>query len=920
MFRLLFLLFVYSIISLLGYFTIPAFAAEAPCTEIADTEPHPLRPAPARPCQKEPPKWNLSCGNDAKPSLELELPRTLDDTYNCSRADNIGRLACSRRIEKYPAPPVNFTVDLTDMALPVAGVASNTSVADSLDPSTKMTQYPSWYLQGDPEPPDESVLANETGAGGLIDKTKDTSILFLGDSITQGYYPCELDKILKSSGYNKINYVGTQNPYYCSNVKSEGYAGYTTEKMFTEKNNWLKTKADLAVIHLGTNDVAAGVTTETTIRNLRQIISDLKSKSPGIKILLSKIIPLNSGNLSVSSLNEAIGSLASETNSKLVDAGAGINLSDLTDGVHPNLNGGKTIAKNYFRALSGETGETAIKSACSLTNPLECLLNFSGPIAKLIPNQVLNHYKEQLIKAALSGKTYNQIFAYVKDNQILTRAQSNKLFQEDPNRQDIQSIRLSDMQNHINPPYSPGDIWYKLWLKMPATASNDPSQDQGHVDIPGEVFLTSCLKSGGQCQSDPTVSGAKVKITSGYESFKIFLPHLVEDNHRLEQFLHAALIDQTIPAINPQPEFPRLQANLNKADRDPEWTVAGDFRNNDGCVKTDSFSNPGDSLEAKQNKTQGLITGVYTFFKDIEYKYPVDTAESLGYIAACKRRLKLGEETSCPDPLPPTVKWNITAPIPIFIFYPLMNEIADQTVRSPGGIFQALYPEIPKTIGEIKDKPGKTTISYKCTSSVPCTGGTSDIYLPWWGTVYDLHQKLQAMFSPITNAVSGITNFLGNNSSSSFAGNDIQAAMAAAAARHNIPLKFLQTIYEIEGTEHMASGACVTSGADAKGPMQIVDGPGSAYWEVADETERKSLNLCNPGDAAELAARIIVYKAGSFSDSNRTAIRAAARGYYGSCDPDNITETRWGENVGYCDFVIYRMGLCSSLAPSCDGQ
>jgi hypothetical protein len=46
----------------------------------------------------------------------------------------------------------------------------------------------------------------------------------------------------------------------------------------------------------------------------------------------------------------------------------------------------------------------------------------------------------------------------------------------------------------------------------------------------------------------------------------------------------------------------------------------------------------------------------------------------------------------------------------------------------------------------------------------------------------------------------------------------------------------------------------------------------------------------------------------------------AAKGYYGSCEPDSITEGRWGEGIGYCDFVLYRTGLCPALAPSCDGE
>ena len=865
----------------------------------------------------------MSCANDAKPSLELELPRTLDDTYSCSGTGDIGRLHCTRLIEKYPAPPVNISMDLTGMELPVAGIGSNTKVSDTMPASGTMTNYTNEYLQGDTEIKEGlETAATSTAAGALIDKNKSTSIMLLGDSITQGYYPCKLREMLDSNGYSNVSFIGSQHSIYCTDVKTEGYEGYSTQQILSVKNNWDK-PVDLAIIHLGTNDVAGQVPTADIIKNLRQIISGLKAD----KIILSQIIPLNTG-VSVSDLNSKIAFLASETGVTLVNAGTNLSLSNLPDKIHPDGTGGRVMAQNYFKALTGGTGIANSSLECRPDNILQCLQNFSGPVKKLIPKQVLNHYKEKLIKAVADGKTYDQIFAYVKDNQIVPRLKALKLFAEDPNRTDIQKIRLSTMANHINPPYSPGDIWYKLWLLTPFTSSDNPDDDKGQVDTAGEAFITACLKSGGQCISDPTVWNAMVKVTSGIDSFRLFFPHLVEDNHLLEQMLQSALVDQNIPNSSSQPEFPSLQANLKKVDRDPEWTVGGSFRNADGCVKSDSFTNPGDNLEAKQNKNKGIITAVFTFQKDIEYNYDVDTAESLGFISACRARQKKGEETGCPDPLPPTVKWNINAPIPIFIRYSqLLDKIADQTVKSPAGIFQALYPEIASTIGELKDKPGAGSISYSCTSGVPCTGGSSKAYFPWLGTVYDLfHQKIQAMLSPLMNSASN-TGSLGNESSSPFANNDIQAAMRAAATRHNIPLKLLQTIYEIEGTGHAQSGTCEVSNVGATGPMQIM---ADTMNYVTTSAERSQFNRCNPGDAAELAARILKLKVGVFSLSNPTsgsisatdlrAIKAAAGGYYGSCSPDNITEAVWGTGIGYCDFVIYRMGLCASLTPSCDGQ
>ena len=99
-----------------------------------------------------------------------------------------------------------------------------------------MTNYTGNYLQGDTEIKEGLEIAGTANtSGALLDKNKSTSIMLLGDSITQGYYPCELNQMLKSNGYNKINFSGTQNPYYCSDVNSEGYAGYTTEKCLPKR-------------------------------------------------------------------------------------------------------------------------------------------------------------------------------------------------------------------------------------------------------------------------------------------------------------------------------------------------------------------------------------------------------------------------------------------------------------------------------------------------------------------------------------------------------------------------------------------------------------------------------------------------------------------------------------------------------------
>ena len=90
----------------------------------------------------------------------------------------------------------------------------------------------------------------------------------------------------------------------------------------------------------------------------------------------------------------------------------------------------------------------------------------------------------------------------------------------------------------------------------------------------------------------------------------------------------------------------------------------------------------------------------------------------------------------------------------------------------------------------------------------------------------------------------------------------------------------------------------------------------------------------------EIAARILKGKAdyavsqGWVTGSNefmynpQMAIYASG-GYYGTrqCNPTAETENRWGTNISYCDFFIYKVGqyggypgqVCTTLNASCDG-
>lgn len=395
-------------------------------------------------------------------------------------------------------------------------------------------------------------------------------------------------------------------------------------------------------------------------------------------------------------------------------------------------------------------------------------LSFSGPIKKLIPKSILDDKRRRLVLTAAGRKTYNQIIGYVKDNKVIGRNQAKQLLAEDPRRTDVAIFRLADMKDHLSPAWDPDSQeaikWYTLWQQVPFAA-------EGLVDVPGEVFPTACVRSqedGRRCASDPSVLDAQFTVTSGLDSFRVNFPHLLETNSILLSLLQSAFIDASVPKTNPdRPEFTKLEANLNNPNRQPDWTVSDDksYRNDSGCVQNTAGWNPGDNLEAAQNQNKGQIRGVFNFKKDIAYEFDIDTPASLAFI----RRCQLTGEPGCPTPLDATVPVGVSAPVPVFIRYSHMDDIADRAIAGPGAIFKALFPNFKDTENALT-KPAEADIRYSCSvAGSKCRAESTNqrqqakAFFPRWGGILELfHQKLQQMLDPLTAALGSIGGRLGS--------------------------------------------------------------------------------------------------------------------------------------------------------------
>ncbi|MCA9882868.1 MAG: DUF1593 domain-containing protein [Anaerolineae bacterium] len=196
-------------------------------------------------------------------------------------------------------------------------------------------------------------------------------ILPLGDSITQGNietnsYRRPLWFMLEEAGY-EVDFVGSTtsnfegdppNPDF--DVDHEGHWGWRSDEILAELPTWLEDYTpDFALIHLGTNDIFQGVSNETVLANLSQIISLLREDNPSVTILIAQLIPHTRGDHpSLEAFNEELTPWTdSLTNSDsviiVVDQASGFDPTvDTYDGVHPNESGDEKMAIVWFQALS----------------------------------------------------------------------------------------------------------------------------------------------------------------------------------------------------------------------------------------------------------------------------------------------------------------------------------------------------------------------------------------------------------------------------------------------------------------------------------------------------------------------------------------------------------------------------------------
>ncbi|WP_162427422.1 arylesterase [Pontibacter pudoricolor] len=177
------------------------------------------------------------------------------------------------------------------------------------------------------------------------------NILFFGDSLTAGYglpalqaYPTLIKEKLKEANYTDYNVINA------------GLSGDTTASGVHRLDRWLNQDVAIFVLALGANDGLRGIPTRETTINLQEMLDKARRTWPDVKIILSGMeIPDIVPGRYAAEFRALFRELAIKNNvffvPFLLEGVAGMRHLNLPDGVHPNAEGQKLLAKHTWAVL-----------------------------------------------------------------------------------------------------------------------------------------------------------------------------------------------------------------------------------------------------------------------------------------------------------------------------------------------------------------------------------------------------------------------------------------------------------------------------------------------------------------------------------------------------------------------------------------
>jgi lysophospholipase L1-like esterase len=183
-------------------------------------------------------------------------------------------------------------------------------------------------------------------------------IMPLGDSITWGVgsqtrdsYRAPLARRLAAAGV-RVDFVGSQRSGAEADPDNEGHPGWTIAQITAHADRWLAAyRPDVILLHIGTNDVARR--NRHVPAKLAVLLDRIAADTPGTQVFVAKIIGLQLGNEKlVAGFNAAVAGIVAAKGPRfhVVDQ-SGVRGPDMWNRLHPNDEGYRKMARNWYAAL-----------------------------------------------------------------------------------------------------------------------------------------------------------------------------------------------------------------------------------------------------------------------------------------------------------------------------------------------------------------------------------------------------------------------------------------------------------------------------------------------------------------------------------------------------------------------------------------
>lgn len=174
-------------------------------------------------------------------------------------------------------------------------------------------------------------------------------VLFLGDSLTAGFgvepeeaYPRLLGELLAHDGINDVRIV------------NGGISGSTSASALSRLRWYGKIRPAVLFLALGANDGLRGLTIEEMADNLAEVIE--AARQQGMRIILAGMeLPPNYGDDYTGRFRQVYRDLADRYGLTLIpfllDGVGGVAALNQADGIHPNAEGHRRIARHVYPVL-----------------------------------------------------------------------------------------------------------------------------------------------------------------------------------------------------------------------------------------------------------------------------------------------------------------------------------------------------------------------------------------------------------------------------------------------------------------------------------------------------------------------------------------------------------------------------------------